>query len=66
MCIIISKSDVEICNNQQISNNTNTNKSELNCTTKLILSLSIENGKLEDSDSIEAYVTKVKHLTELV
>lgn len=63
ICVFISKSDIQICNNflQNKSANSTQNQN-LNCTKKLVLSLSIENGKMEDTDSIEAYVTEVTNV----
>jgi hypothetical protein len=57
-CDIISKSSIELC--EKRSNNTTV--SNLNCTQKLVLALSIENGKLADTDSMEVFVSSVTDL----
>lgn len=48
---LISKSTIEIC--------TNDGESELNCKEKIILALSIENGKLSETDYYEVYLNSV-------
>lgn len=66
--IIISKSNIEMCTQTSQSkssltsnsnNTTNLHMESLNCTQKLVLSLSIENGKMSETDYIDVFVSEV-------
>jgi hypothetical protein len=50
---IISKSNIELCTSSNITDT---------CTQKLVLSLSIQNGKLAETDSMEVYISSVNDL----
>jgi hypothetical protein len=51
LSLIISKSDLEKC----VQTNTT---SSLNCTNKLVVTLSVENGKMGDTDYMEAFISE--------
>jgi hypothetical protein len=62
--IIISKSNIEMCtqnsqDNTTSNSNTLNSLNSLNCTEKLVLTLSIENGKMSETDYIEVFISEV-------
>ena len=63
---IIAKSKLEICTNNSSNfdsyNSTISNKTNLSCIQKLVVTLSIENSKLTDTDYIEAYISEIDSL----
>lgn len=56
LSVIISKSNIEMCTQTEI------NSTNLNCSTKLVLSLSIENGQMNNSDYMEVHISQVTTL----
>lgn len=51
---ILSKSEIQMCTQ------TNNTTIKLNCTQNLVLALSIENGKSDETENIEVFITSVK------